>query len=411
MWTIPDDPSTTVKVRATLVDIPTVYDDSNADFTIIQNTFSVTLDGNHSFDSPTFEVGPSIIAKPNGDAVVSWCRNYAGTSYTSDYAYSSNSGASWIEPSYSTYGTSATGSITTMAIDAVGDAYHKVLASPIALLVRFTSAWPNSGIYLTRATHGMALIFTYDGLAVEFGDYSNMIRYKKGTDPNSPYYNGAWTAWSGAPQYTAVPSPSRLSQTMNIIKDSTTNAIYMVYYSSNSSDTWIRIAYNSDGEALTWDYSNDVYDGAADGYDCARDPSLWLDSDDDWHSAFILHTNSPSSTESIAYVRSDDALAWQTPVTVYETAGVNILDWVTVTAVTCECNEIIVITYQENDIVYLTYSWDLGATWQAPTQLSTGSDSNSGTCVTDDDYVLTCWEHDEVTDRRIEVIRAHFEQD
>jgi hypothetical protein len=278
------------------------------------------------------------------------------------------------------------------------------------MIVRFTSVWPNSGIYLTRATHGTALIFTHDGLAVEFGDYSTSIRYKKGTDANSPYYNGQWTAWHSAPQYTAVPFPSRLSQTLNIIKDPT-NAIYMVYYSSNASDTWIRIAYNSDGEALTWDYDNDVYDGAADGYDSARDPSLWLDSDSDWHSAFILHTNSPSSTESIAYVRSDDALAWSTPVTVYEVAGEGILDWVTVTAVTCGCNEIIVITYQENDIVYLTYSWNLGQTWQTPTQLSTGSDCKSGTCVTDDDYVITCWEHDEVTDKRIEVIRAHFEQD
>ncbi|MCD6218480.1 hypothetical protein J7L05_11585 [bacterium] len=408
-WVIPDDPSTTVRVRASLVDIPTVYDDSDADFAIIQNTFSVVLDGNYSFDSSRPDISPSIITKPNGDVICSYCRCYYGTSYTSDYGYSPNSGASWIEPYYVTWGGSA-GNMSTMAIDAVGDAYHKIHRGGSSLIVRFSSASPNSGVYLTAATHGMALIFTHDGLAVEFGDFGNTIRYKKGTDPNSPFYNGDWTAWISAPQYTAVPSPSRLSQTLNIIKDPT-NAIYMVYYSSNASDTWIRMAYNSDGEALTWDYNNDVYDGSADGYDCARDPSLWLDSDSDWHSAFILHTNSPSSTESIAYVRSDDALAWSTPVTVYEVSGADVLDWVTVTAVTCGCNEIAVITYQENDIVYLTYSWNLGQTWQTPTQLSTGADCKAGTCVTDDDYVLTCWEHDEVTDKRIEVIRAHFEQD
>lgn len=410
-WLIPDDPSTTVRVRASLVDIPTVHDDSDADFAITQNTFSVLLDGNRNFDSSRFDIGPSIITKPNGDVICSWTRNYTGTNYTSDYAYSTNSGASWVDPFHNTWGSTAAGIITTMAIDAVGDAYHKVLLSAgFGILVRFSTASPNSGIYLSGTTHGMALIFTHDGMAVEFGDRSDMIRYKKGTDANSPFYNGSWTAWVSAPLQTAVPSPSRLSQTLNIIKDPT-NAIYMVYYSSNASDTWIRIAYNSDGEALTWDYDNDVYDGSADGYDSARDPSLWRDSDGDWHSAFILHTNSPSSTESIAYARSDDALAWATPVTVYETAGQDVLDWVTVSAVTCGCNEIIVITYQENDIVYLTYSWNLGQTWQTPTQLSTGNDSNSGTCVTDDGYVLTCWEHDEGVDRRIEVIRAHFEQD
>lgn len=409
-WTIPDDPSTTVRVRATLVDIPTVYDDSDADFAIIMNTFSVVLDENHNIDSSLDDFAPSIIAKPNGDVLISYCREYWSGSYTSDYAYSSNSGASWIDAYINTWGGGA-GNISTMAIDGVGDAYHKIHRGWMgSLIVRFSSASPNSGIYLTEASHGTALIFTHDGMAVDFGDSGNMIRYKKGTDANSPYYNGSWTAWISAPQYTAVPSPSRLSQTLNIIKDPS-NAIYMVYYSSNSTDTWIRIAYNSDGEALTWDYDNDVYDGASDGYDAARDPSLWRDSDADWHSAFILHTSSPSSTESIAYARSDDALAWTSPVTVYETAGQDVLDWVTVSSVTVECNEIVVITYQENDIVYLTYSWDLGQTWQTPSQLSTGSDSKAGTCVTDDNYVLTCWEHDEGADSRIEVIRSHFEQD
>ena len=34
-WPVPDDPSTTVRVRATLTDMPSVYDDSDADFEIV----------------------------------------------------------------------------------------------------------------------------------------------------------------------------------------------------------------------------------------------------------------------------------------------------------------------------------------------------------------------------------------
>jgi hypothetical protein len=303
--------------------------------------------------------------------------------------------------------------ITYPAISGDGVVYHLINGPNYgiwSLFVKFVNQSGNCGIYISAIVHGNSFIFTYDGYPLGFGDSGNNIKFKKGDTPNTPLYSGNWIWDQTNPGTTIVPAPARLSHTRNIQRDSF-NSIFLTYFSSTATDTWIRMVINSDGNGLTWDYENDVYDGAADGYDAARDPSIRLGVDGIWHCAFIRHTSNPDSIEGIAYCRSADGVHWTTPYTAYELPGVNVLDDPTVEVVYVKGQEIILITYLEGDKVYLIFSWDEGETWQAPTLLSTGVDILPDTCASTDGNVHTVWEHDTGGDKRIEYIRAHFEED
>ncbi len=382
--------------------------------------YKVVLDAGHYFDSVLYDYAPSVIVDPAGQVYVTYSRYYNTIpNSTSDYSYSADSGASWIEPYYGTYGTTASyPMITYPAISTDGVVYHLINGPNYgiwSLIVRFDNQGGNCGIYVSRIAHGNSFIFTYDGFPIGFGDYGGYINAKKGNIPNSPYYNGpegpSWD-WNQLDYgNTIVPSPARLSHTRNIERDSS-NSLHLAYFSSNSNGTWARMAVNSDGDGVTWDIDNDIYDGVSDGYDVVRDPGIRLDSNGIWHCAFIRHTYDPQSTESIAYCRSTNGVDWEAPYTAYELPDIDILDDPTVETVDIEGQEIIVVTYLEGDKVYLIFSWDEGETWQPPTLLSTGTDKLPDTCASTDGYVHNVWEHDNnAGDKRVEYVRAHFEED
>lgn len=375
-------------------------------------TFSVDLDASHYFDTSGIDFAPAVFTSPADHVYVGFYRNHAGISNTPDYEYSEDSGASWLNPYFNTFGNNTNFEVTKFAVDAIGDVYHLCgsIPGPMSAIARCATKAPYHGLYPIPITYGNALIFTDDGYPVAFGDTNQRINYRKGDTPNDPWQNGSWGGWNTLPVYIAVPSPARLSQTRDIVKD-TDGTIYFTYFSSNISDTWIHIAYNSDGLATSWNTGNVVYNGLIDGYDSAHDPCLIQDPDGIFHSAFILHASSPSDAESIAYVRSSNALDWTTPVIAYETVGTGHLFDPTVEVVEVAGTEILVLTYREDDKIYLVFSWDEGVLWQTPTLLSTGNDIQPDTSVTSDGYVHTVWEHDEGTDLRIEYIRAHFVED
>ncbi len=85
-WLIPDDQSTTVRVRASLVDAPTVYDDSDADFSITEGGWinPVLLDDNSHM--------PRSVQNEDGDIVTIWHKDTQGI----QYSYNDTSG--WISP-------------------------------------------------------------------------------------------------------------------------------------------------------------------------------------------------------------------------------------------------------------------------------------------------------------------------
>ncbi len=383
--------------------------------------FEIVLDEDYIIDGPYNDVAPSIISRQSDDRVfISYVKFTAVSGTTSYYYYSPNSGVDWIDPSHGTYGTGWGSTpqpyqlLTSMAIDSENNAYHLLnfLGNSIySLLCKFVpqpdSGYNNSGIYVIMDIHGNAVIFTHDGFPICFGDYGGQITYRRSTTPNKAHPTGDWLGWYSLPEYVAVASPATLSRTRNILRDASDN-IHLVYSSSLSTDTWIRMASNSeDVIQANWSYM-DIYDGAGDGYDQARDPSIKLESDGDWHCAFILYTTDPESFESIAYCRSADGASWSAPVTVYQAPGLNVLNDATIEAVEVEGQEILVITYTEADMVYLTFSYDEGETWQEPVLMSSGSDHRPDTCATSDGYIHTVWEHDKGTDYRLEYLRAHF---
>jgi hypothetical protein len=265
-------------------------------------------------------------------------------------------------------------------------------------------------MYTTRSTPGIgnSFIFTHAGLPLPIASRDDMIYFKIGTHANDPRYNGDPYGWWWINHQTLVPVPSQLSRTRNIVKESD-GTLNLIYFSPYSSGTWVRTAYSSDGTAGSWNTGNEVYDGASDGYDRAREASIQLDSDGYFHATFILHS-SGTGKEYLAYVNSSDGLNWSSPVIALEIDGENILNDPTMDLVELDGDKILLITYLDIDVIKLTYSWDDGQTWQSPVTISNGSDSLPDTCVTPDGYIHNCWINEETPggDTRVEYIRAHF---
>ncbi len=375
-------------------------------------SYDLVLDEPFTINEPYDDVAPGIIANPSGDVYIGYTRHNEYDVPRPSYAYSTNSGVDWnVMLTYISYTGGYTPPLCVMACDAIGDVYYKIeqpASTPYANIVKCVmTGGATSGIYLSGCTYGSALIFTHDGYPIGFGDYPDHIIYKKGTDQNSPYSDGGWTGWSTTPEFTAVPSPARLSRIRNIVMEPD-NSITFVYFSSSANGTWIRTAHNSAGDGLSWTYGNDVYDGASDGYDRVRDASIQLDSSGTWHCAFATHVSTPSTAECIMYVRSSDGVDYSAPVIVYEKSAENALNCPTVVVLDVDGNEILVISFWESGNIGFTYSTDEGDTWADPEYLGTGGDFFPDTCVTEDGYVHTCWRHDESGDSRIDYIRAHF---
>jgi hypothetical protein len=217
-------------------------------------------------------------------------------------------------------------------------------------------------------------------------------------------WGGDWLCWNTLTSQIAAPAPARLSHTRNVIRTSA-KEVYVAYFSSIA-DKWIKVAHATEAVTPgTWSYNN-VYDGGGSGRDIARDPSLYYESDGDFHCAFITHDTTPN--EYITYTRSTDGSSWSGGATAYQVSGTDALDDPTVDAVVVSEHEIVVITYLEGGKVYLVFSWDKGETWQPPTLLSTGDDITPDTCSTANGYVHNVWEHAVGAESNVEYIRAHF---
>jgi len=391
-------------------------------------SFTVVLDASYTVDNAYYDIAPSMIYNPvNNRVYMSWCTFYSpppNQGSTSDYIYSADSGNSWVDPFYNTYSTGwginvgPNDIITTMGIDSKGDTYHLIdcfASYGYSLLVKFVPqpGFPpfyNSGIFVIYSQHGNSLIFSHDGYPVAFGDDGGQIIYKRSTEPNQAHPPNDWLGWLSLPQYTAAPSPAMLSKTRNILRDASNN-VHLVYFSSQPTDAWIRIASNTEEVLETgWTYV-DVYNGSAGGYDYARDPSICCEPDGDWHCAFVVGAGDPAPMEYIAYCRSTDGTSWSDPVLACSFQGIDVLDDPTVDVVEVEGTEIVLITYKAADMIYLIFSWDGGETWQAPTALSSATDSHPDTCTSPDGYVHNVWVNDTGTDYRLQYIRAHFVSD
>lgn len=376
-------------------------------------SFSVDLDMPYTRNSTYYDTHPALITDPNGYIYMPHRLQYnSGGSVTYDYIRSLNSGLTWDEPYFGTFGTGGAFVDTGTSIDGDGHVYATCLRSGGSLIIEcFGSGAQTSGIFVPDSIYGRGLTFTSNWHAVPMGDSGNLIRCKVSAQANTPQCNG-WTGWNPMPYYTVAPFPSRLSRVDNIIRTSS-GENYLVYFSSNSFDTWIRMSYNSDGTCTNWNNNNTVYNGSPDGYDSAREPGIFLSDEDEYYCSFILHTNTPSSTEMIAYVTSSDALDWSsTPVITYEVAGSGVIQDPTLKVFDQDGVEMLVLVYQESNEIYLTFSWDDGVTWQPPTLLS-GSDNASkpDMTLTDDDFVHVVWENNSGSDIVCEYIRVSFVED
>ena len=324
---------------------------------------------------------------------------------------STNSGVSWSDNYNSGLGT---GGITTfvdtgITCDPNGTPFSVGQRSGNSIIFRLTPGSYTNGIKIPNSVYGRAISFTHDGYAIPFGDIGNYIRCKVNDKPYSATTLTGWPGygwfWDYLPDYTVAPIPSRLSRVDNVVRPAD-NSIYLIYFSS-STDTWIRMSYNADGTGTSWNSGNVVYDGASDGYTGVHDPSLFLDGDGDFHSAFIANDG---LVDNILYTRSTDGLSWDTPLIAYTAVSSGTIKDPTVKTMDVDSDEFLILQYLDGNEVYITFSWDAGAEWQEPVLISdTDNALMPDFDITVDGYIHSAWEHDTGTDHVIEYIRAYFE--
>jgi hypothetical protein len=381
----------------------------------------VEFDEPHTIDEPTRDEAPAIIVNPDDHVYIGYTHRYYN-SPSPTYSVSLNSGVDW-DDKFQTYYILMGGyprMVGYLALDNLGGVYYKADENTSAavqddyshiLKLTMNTSENRYGMYTTRSTPGLgnSFVFTDTGIPMPMSSRDNMIYYKIGTHPNDPRYNGDPYGWWPLDHEIAVAAPSLLSRTRNIIKDSD-GTMVLVYFNPYSTGTWIRTASSPDGSPGGWDTGNDVYDGATDGYNRAREASIQYDAEGDFHCAFILHESSPSSKEYLAYVTSSDGSNWSSPLLALEVDGVDILNDPTIDVVNDNGNEILLITYLDDDVVKMVFSWDAGQTWTSPETLGNGGDSLPDTCVGSNGYIHTCWMNEETAggDTRIEYIRAVF---
>ena len=227
----------------------------------------------------------------------------------------------------------------------------------------------DSGTGLVKGDNSCEYIFDSNGLVLFFGDYGNIINRMKGSDPNCLYYNGSWHwgfADPPAPEVQVAPSPSYCSKTRSIAMDSTDD-IHMAYFGNSSTD-WIRLASSSD-DGDTWNVS-DIYAGGT-GIQFSRDPGMDIDEDDCFRVAFVRRTT--AGLYELAYIHSSDGSAWSSPVTAYSSSDE--ITETTIDAFQQYSAQHVVISFSEEDVVYFVHSFDGGATWETPSQVSTGGET------------------------------------
>ncbi len=376
-------------------------------------SYTVELDMPYTINSSLLDFTPGIISRDSDDRItLGYMKHYSGTNNSNDYLQSDNYGVSWTDPPYSSWGGGPSRPfLGAMALDAEGSAYMMVnctTSTTWSILVEFKQQPPtNSGIYVLPFSHGNGLIFSHDGYAIPFTDPSGSIQYKRSLAANAPLWDDYWLCWNTIPAETAVTSPAMLSHTRNTILTNS-NDVYVIYFSSGT-DTWIKTAHTTDMVTPgTWTI-NDVYNGSSDGYTQLRDPSIQYESDGDFHAAFIAYDSTPA--RYVLYTRSTDGDNWTAPTIAYKVPGAPLFDDPTVDVAEVDGHEIVLITYMEDNDIYMVFSWDEGETWQAPVLLSNGMATYPDTCTTTNGQVHTVWEHQVGSDIQIDYIRATFVED
>lgn len=392
-WAIPDDPSTTVKVRVSEVGTPSVNDISDDFFTITDTWTLVFPDPPVQISDSTWQDsdnrGPGVIEDDSGDVVVSWGKNPASMVGCRPVdRISHDQGDSWDAlNSYPVqYYTDQVGYLTgtKMALDGNGDPY----ALDMWVDDEYDSFWWNYlircpvdndndwGWQMSASLRGVELIFTSDGYGLCFEDYDPFfgeqeIWVNKGQYQNSPLGKvggNPHNSWYHQQYYQVADFPALISTGPSIVRE-TSGEIWLAYQNGDDPDE-IRIVNNNDGNGMNWNYNSPLTVAQAISPDLnCYDPTLWLDPDGEMHMGYILYTSGTPDTYSFVYIHSStgDPVDFGTEETVM--SGMEDMQYPTVQAAELPAGHAPTILTKLEDGIFCSWRDPESNTWSQPIQV------------------------------------------
>jgi hypothetical protein len=131
--------------------------------------------------------------------------------------------------------------------------------------------------------YGNEILYTSEGYPMLFADENGEITMARGDIPdiagtgNFPWFEGT--------KYTLAPPPDNWLSLVRSAGLTSDNRCRLVFWNSGGSD-FIRLVSSTDNSATTWTPPVVIWHGLDNTWLGARDPSLWIDSEDGFHTFF-----------------------------------------------------------------------------------------------------------------------------
>lgn len=398
MWaSIPDDPSTTVRVRVSLTSNPNIQGTSEEDFSIVTWHIEFSPEGVIPEQHPgNNDISPAVCVETDGDikmayndnnpatygaSAFSWaCKSSDGLTWSNFYCTTSSWGGMW----------ACHGDETKILANTTGNSWRT-----IHLWSQTTFEWATPFNSNTEAPYDGAVISTYitrqpellqdaNGYVYVFGDRYNVLQFKKSEVSGSMSGGPSGSIWQYFPVYNIGTGYFSRARSAELAPN---NTMYFVYYVNDTANV-IKMAHNTSYDGLTWDVSPVVYDGASTGTTGAHDPGMDIDPDGDFHVTFVRVNG---SNNELCYVNSTDGTSWSSPVVIDslpDTINDNPICFFEFSS-----TEFLATVYRGGDHIYITFSDDYGQKWATPVQVDSLLPENDmpDFCVSSDGVMHIAW--------------------
>ena len=173
------------------------------------------------------------------------------------------------------------------ALGSDGMAFHSYIAPCGHTLHRtprfddFNISGSHSG---TVVEHAGEMLYTSEGYPMMFGDRDGIIRMRRGDIPNIAG-TGTWPTFQGTP-YTLV-NEELVKNYLSLARSAALSSkgfCHLIFWSEGL--PYIRMISSTDISGTSWGEPIPVFEGLAELWVGAKDPSLWIDEKDGFHTLF-----------------------------------------------------------------------------------------------------------------------------
>jgi hypothetical protein len=173
---------------------------------------------------------------------------------------------------------------------------------PMPTFAPYQEAASHSG---TPIQHAGEMMYTVDGYPMMFGDNGGQINMQRGDYPNQGG-TGTWPVYFGTP-YTLTTSGNNWVSIARSSGKTSDGLCHVIFWNDGGLD-YIQMVSTTDTSGQSWDQPMVVFNGLAEIWDGANDPSLWIDKNDGFHTAFCA--TEWTGTHHLMYGYSADGKDW-----------------------------------------------------------------------------------------------------